>query len=129
MKKMLKENKKREREEKKKLREALKSQKQSKKKQIKRKRTHTSDSSSEEDRNLKITYDDSDSDTCETEINTNCTVCKEGCKLQEYIDWAECVICERKWHVSCTDNLILQSLTPDELKDHQYFCDQCVFSN
>ena len=122
---ILKESKRKEREEKKAMREAIKKAKQCKKKQSKRKAA-ISESSSEEEQ-VKITYADSDDDFSDFEPTINCTACKSHCRVDIPRDWAACVICDRKWHVACTDNLVLQSLTVDELSDHDYYCEECVY--
>ena len=45
------------------------------------------------------------------------------CRLEIPLDLAACVICECKKDVKCTHNLVLQSLTVDELEDNDYCCD------
>lgn len=125
-KELMKERKRREREEKESERASRhKGQKKNIKSQ-KRKRAPASDSSSDEDKNRNISYADSDPELSELEPHFgSCTACKTS--DGKVCEWVECVLCDRKWHVRCTDNLVLQSLTTAELKNNEYFCDDCVF--
>ncbi len=92
----------------------------------KRKRSPVIESSSDED-HTKIDFCDSDLELSDLERNliSNCYICNNN--KFEVGDSVQCNLCDRKWHVRCTDNLVLQSMTVAELLNHEYFCDDCVF--
>ena len=66
-------------------------------------------------------------DNTRTEFNAKAVIDTSCCRLDILRDWAAWAIWEGEWHVKCTDDFVLQSLTVDELEDYDYYCDCRVY--